>query len=127
MKRRIFVALLAVAMFTPTVVGAQKLRVVTSTTDLRDIANAVGGNRVATTNIAAGYQDPHFVDAKPSFVLQLRKADAFAYVGLDLEIGWMSTLLDGARNRRIAAGSVGNIDVSSVIPVLDVRLTADRS
>jgi ABC-type Zn uptake system ZnuABC Zn-binding protein ZnuA len=127
MKRRIFIALLAVAMFAPTAMWAQKLRVVTSTTDLRDIASAVGGARVATTHIAAGYQDPHFVDAKPSFVLQLRKADAFAYVGLDLEIGWMSTLLDGARNRRIAAGSVGNIDVSSVIPVLDVRLTADRS
>jgi zinc/manganese transport system substrate-binding protein len=127
MKRRIFVALLAAAMFAPAAVRAQRLRIVTSTTDLHDIAHAVGGNRVTATHIAAGYQDPHFVDAKPSFVLQLRKADAFAYVGLDLEIGWMSTLLDGARNRRIVTGSVGNIDVSSVMPVLDVRLTADRS
>ena len=114
MNRRIFVAALAGALVAPAAAHAQKLRVVTSTTDLRDIASAVGGNRVATTHIAAGYQDPHFVDAKPSFVLQLRKADAFAYVGLDLEIGWMSTLLDGARNRRINRGSPGNIDVSSV-------------
>jgi zinc/manganese transport system substrate-binding protein len=127
MNRRIFVAALAGMLIAPVAAHAQKLRVVTSTTDLRDIANAVGGNRIATTHIAAGYQDPHFVDAKPSFVLQLRKADAFAYVGLDLEIGWMSTLLDGARNRRISLGSPGNIDVSTAIPVLDVRLTADRS
>jgi ABC-type Zn uptake system ZnuABC Zn-binding protein ZnuA len=126
MNRRILIAALAGALAAPAA-HAQKLRVVTSTTDLRDIANAVGTNRITTTHIAAGYQDPHFVDAKPSFVLQLRKANAFAYVGLDLEIGWMSTLLDGARNRRISVGSPGNIDVSSVIPVLDVRLTADRS
>ena len=126
MNRRIFVAALACAIVAPAA-HAQKLRAVTSTTDLRDIASAVGGDRVATTHIAAGYQDPHFVDAKPSFVLQLRKADAFAFVGLDLEVGWMSTLLDGARNRRITVGSPGNIDASSVIPVLDVRTTADRS
>jgi zinc/manganese transport system substrate-binding protein len=127
MNRRIFVAALAGVLVAPAAAHAQTLRVVTSTTDLRDIASAVGGHRVATAHIAAGYQDPHFVDAKPSFVLQLRKADAFAYVGLDLEIGWMSTLLDGARNRRINRGSPGNIDVSTAIPVLDVRLTADRS
>ena len=128
MNRRIFVAALAGALVTPAAAQAQKkLSVVTSTTDLHDIAHAVGGNRITATHIAAGYQDPHFVDAKPSFVLQLRKADVFAYVGLDLEIGWMQTLLDGARNRRISLGSPGNVDVSTVIPVLDVRLTADRS
>jgi zinc/manganese transport system substrate-binding protein len=127
MNRRIFIAALAGMLAASAAHAQKKLSVVTSTTDLHDIAHTVGGNRVTVTHIAAGYQDPHFVDAKPSFVLQLRKADAFAYVGLDLEIGWMSTLLDGARNRRISVGSPGNIDVSTVIPVLDVRLTADRS
>jgi zinc/manganese transport system substrate-binding protein len=126
MNRRTVIAALAGALLAPAAY-AQRLRVVTSTTDLHDIAHAVGGNRITATHIAAGYQDPHFVDAKPSFVLRLRNADAFAYVGLDLEIGWISTLLDGARNRRISLGSPGNIDVSTVIPVLDVRLTADRS
>jgi zinc/manganese transport system substrate-binding protein len=126
MNRRTLIAALAGALLAPAAL-AQKPHVVTSTTDLHDIAHAVGGGRITATHIAAGYQDPHFVDAKPSFVLQLRKADAFAYVGLDLEIGWMQTLLDGARNRRISLGSPGNIDVSTVIPVLDVRPTADRS
>jgi zinc/manganese transport system substrate-binding protein len=127
MNPRIFIAALAGMLVAPAAHAQKKLSVVTSTTDLHDIAHAVGGNRVTVTHIAAGYQDPHFVDAKPSFVLQLRKADAFAYVGLDLEVGWMSTLLDGARNRRISVGSPGNIDASTVIPVLDVRLSADRS
>jgi ABC-type Zn uptake system ZnuABC Zn-binding protein ZnuA len=106
---------------------AQKLRVVTSTTDLHSIAQAVGGNRVAVSSIAAGYQDPHFVQAKPSFALQLGRADVIAFVGLDLEIGWMPTLLDAARNPRINRGGRGNVDASRVIPVLDVNPNADRS
>lgn len=116
----------ALAVFA-TPLSAQKLRVVTSTTDLHDIAHAVGGNRVSAMNIAAGYQDPHFVEAKPSFALQLGKAGVFAYVGLDLEIGWMPTLLDAARNTRINRGGPGDVDVSRVIPVLDVQANADRS
>jgi zinc/manganese transport system substrate-binding protein len=106
---------------------AQKLRVVTSTSDLHSIAHTVGGNRISATSIAAGYQDPHFVQAKPSFALQLGRADVFAFVGLDLEIGWMPTLLDAARNARINPGGRGNVDVSRVIPVLDVNPNADRS
>jgi ABC-type Zn uptake system ZnuABC Zn-binding protein ZnuA len=108
--------------------AAQRLRVVTSTTDLYDIARAVGGNRIAAAHISEGYQDPHFVEAKPSFVLQLRRADVFAFVGLDLEIGWMPLLIDGARNAKIRPGGSGYLDVSRAIPVLDVaRGTVDRS
>jgi ABC-type Zn uptake system ZnuABC Zn-binding protein ZnuA len=107
--------------------GAQ-LKVVTSTTDLYDIAKAVGGNRITATHISEGYQDPHFVEAKPSFVLQLRNADVWAFVGLDLEIGWMPLLLDGARNPRIRQGGTGYLDVSRAIPLLDVPSgNVDRS
>ncbi|HEX4932938.1 MAG TPA: metal ABC transporter substrate-binding protein [Gemmatimonadaceae bacterium] len=105
-----------------------QLKVVTSTTDLYDIARAVGGNRVVASHIGEGYQDPHFIEAKPSFVLQLQKADVWAFVGLDLEIGWMSLLLDGARNPRIRPGGSGYVDVSRAIPVLDqARGAVDRS
>jgi ABC-type Zn uptake system ZnuABC Zn-binding protein ZnuA len=104
------------------------LNVVTSTTDLADIAGAVGGNRVSVVHISEGYQDPHFVEAKPSFILRLRDADVFAFVGLDLEIGWMPLLLDGARNARVRQGGSGYLDVSQVIPVLDrARGNVDRS
>jgi ABC-type Zn uptake system ZnuABC Zn-binding protein ZnuA len=93
--------------------------VVTSTTDLYDIARAVGGNRITATHIGEGYQDPHFIEAKPSFVLQLRNADVWAFVGLDLEIGWMPLLLDGARNPKIRQGGSGYLDVSTAVPILD--------
>jgi ABC-type Zn uptake system ZnuABC Zn-binding protein ZnuA len=104
------------------------LNVVTSTTDLRDIAQEVGGTRVSVVNISEGYQDPHFVEAKPSFILKLRDADVFAFVGLDLEIGWMPLLVQGARNAKIRQGGSGYLDVSSAIPVIDVpRGKVDRS
>jgi zinc/manganese transport system substrate-binding protein len=99
--------------------GAQ-LRVVTSTTDLYDIASEVGGDKIKATHIGEGYQDPHFIEAKPSFILELRKADVWAFVGLDLEIGWMPLLLQGARNPRINLGGSGYMDVSKAIRVLDV-------
>ena len=108
--------------------SAPALKVVTSTTDLYDIARTVGGSRISVVHISEGYQDPHFVDPKPSFILQLRKADVFAFVGLDLEIGWMNLLLDGAKNARIRQGGQGYLDVSQAIPVLDVaRGNVDRS
>jgi zinc/manganese transport system substrate-binding protein len=125
MNRLVIIGAAVAALGSP--LSAQKLRIVTSTSDLHDLAHAVGDDRISATSIARGYQDPHFVQAKPSFALQLAKADVFAYVGLDLEIGWMSTLLDGARNSRINRGGRGDVDVSRVIPVLDVNPTADRS
>lgn len=107
--------------------ASAQLKVVTSTTDLYDIARAVGGDHVKATHIGEGYEDPHFIQPKPSFILRLREADVWAYVGLDLEIGWMQLLLDGARNNRIRAGAPGHINVSTVIPVLDANQVVDRS
>src|SRR5688572_8424183 len=108
--------------------AAAQLRVVTSTTDLYDIAKEVGGNKITAAHIGEGYQDPHFIEAKPSFVLQLRKADVWAFVGLDLEIGWMPLLLQGARNSKLRPGQPGYVDVSKAIPVLDMaRGNVDRS
>lgn len=105
-----------------------QLKVVTSTTDLADIARSVGGAKVRVTHVSEGYQDPHFAEAKPSFVLQLRSADVFAFVGLDLEIGWMPLLVQGARNPKVAPGGSGHVDVSQAIDVLDrARTRVDRS
>lgn len=123
---RFILALLAVAL-----IGAPasaQLKVVTSTTDLADIARQVGGAKVKVTHVSEGYQDPHFAEAKPSFVLQLRNADVFAFVGLDLEIGWMSLLIQGARNPKVSPGGAGYLDVSKAIDVLDqARGNVDRS
>jgi len=108
--------------------AAAQLKVVTSTTDLADIATEVGGSKVTVRHIGEGFQDPHFIEAKPSFVLQLRNADVWAFVGLDLEAGWMPLLLNGARNRKINQGGSGHLDVSRAIPLLDIpRGNVDRS
>ena len=105
-----------------------QLKIVTSTTDLADIASEVGGPKVRVTHVSEGYQDPHFAEAKPSFVLQLRNADVFAFVGLDLEIGWLPLLVQGARNPRVSPGGSGYLDVSQAIQVLDrARGAVDRS
>src|SRR5688572_4546639 len=108
--RRVFVTgVFLVAALGPVAPAGAQLKVVTSTTDLYDIARAIGGPRITATHISEGYQDPHFVEAKPSFILQLRRADVWAFVGLDLEIGWMSLLLDGARNPKVKMGGRGYI------------------
>ena len=121
-------AALLVAPFAGATTAEAQLKVVTSTTDLYDIAKAVGGDRISATHIGEGYQDPHFIEAKPSFVLQLRNADVWAFVGLDLEIGWMPLLLQGARNPKLQPGQPGYLDASRVISVLDVaRGNVDRS
>ena len=128
MIRRFSLLLVAgVLAFAPRLAQAQ-LKVVTSTTDLYDIARSVGGNKITAMHIGEGYQDPHFIEAKPSFVLQLRNADVWAFVGLDLEIGWMPLLLDGARNPKIRLGGSGYVDASKAIRVLDTpQGNVDRS
>jgi ABC-type Zn uptake system ZnuABC Zn-binding protein ZnuA len=122
------VTLAAAALVADCVMASAQLKVVTSSTDLYDLARAVGGDRIRATHIGEGYQDPHFVEAKPSFILQLRDADVWAFVGLDLEIGWMPLLLQGARNSRIQQGGSGYFDASRYIDVLDVPTrNVDRS
>jgi zinc/manganese transport system substrate-binding protein len=126
MMSRIALAVAAAALSFAVRADAQ-LKVVTSTTDLASIAKSVGGTKVSVTHVSEGYQDPHFAEAKPSFLLRMRDADVFAYVGLDLEIGWMPLLVDGARNPKIRPGGPGNLDVSAAISVLDAQPNADRS
>lgn len=101
-------------------VEAQKLKVVTTTTDLAAIAREVGGSRVEVKAMAAGTQDPHFVEAKPSLILDLRKADVYAQVGLGLEVGWAPLLLDQARNTSIRPGGRGHLDLSQAASVMDI-------
>src|SRR5687767_6889627 len=96
-----------------------KLNIVTTTADLASIAGEIAGDRATVASIARGYQDPHFVEAKPSFLLQLRKADLLIAVGLDLEVGWLPRLLEQSRNAGIRPGSPGYLDVSSGVEILD--------
>ncbi|HXI14303.1 MAG TPA: metal ABC transporter substrate-binding protein [Thermoanaerobaculia bacterium] len=98
---------------------AAKLKVVTTTADLASIAQEIAGDRASISSIARGYQDPHSVETKPSFLLQLRQTDLLVVVGLELEAGWLPPLLDQSRNQKIRPGTSGYLDVSQGVEILD--------
>ena len=104
----------------PIEANAKKLNVVTSTTDMAALTQEVGGEKVAVESIAKGYQDPHFVEAKPSFLLKLRQADLLVVVGLQLEIGWLPPLITQSGNRRIQVGAPGYLDASQFAEILEI-------
>jgi len=99
--------------------AAKKLNVITATTDLASLAQEVGGDRIDVEAIAKGYQDPHFVEAKPSFLLKLRHADLLVVVGLDLEIGWLPPLITQSGNPHIQPASAGYLDASQFAEILE--------
>src|SRR3954462_9973932 len=100
--------------------AAKKLNVITATTDLASLAQEVGGDKVNVEAIAKGYQDPHFVEAKPSFMLKLKNADLLVSVGLDLEIGWLPPLITQSGNGRIQPGANGYLDASQFPEILEI-------
>jgi zinc/manganese transport system substrate-binding protein len=109
-------------------VAVAKVRVVTTIETFAALARQVGGDRVDVKSLSHGYMDPHFVEPKPSLVIDLNRADLLVHVGLELEIGWLPPLVLGSRNQRIQSGQPGNLDASARIPVLDVPTTkVDRS
>ncbi|HEY0705598.1 MAG TPA: metal ABC transporter substrate-binding protein [Polyangia bacterium] len=104
------------------------VRVVASVPDLAALAREIGGDAVSVKSLSSPTQDPHFVDAKPSLALELNRAQLVLFVGLDLEVGWLPTLLVGARNPGIQPGSAGHLDCSQFVKKLDVPGAAvDRS
>jgi len=107
-------------LFLPSMAEAKKLNVITATTDLAALAQEVGGDKIQAESIAKGYQDPHFVEAKPSFLLKLRQADLLIVVGLQLEIGWLPPLINQSGNARIQVGAAGYIDASQFAEILDI-------
>ena len=112
--------LLASAPVVPPAAAAGKLLIITATTDLAAVVQEIGGDRVEVESIARGYQDPHFVEAKPSFLLKLRKADLLIVVGLELEIGWLPPLITQSGNPRIQPGAPGYFDASRFAKILEI-------
>ena len=100
--------------------GADKLRIVTTTTDLAAIARAVGGDKVEVTSIATGREDPHFIAARPSYMMAARKANLWIRVGMELEIGYEELILDGSRNAKIRIATPGHLDASEGVLRLEV-------
>ena len=115
------------ALVAPARSDLKPLSVITTTEDLAAIAREVGGERVRAIALCRGYQDPHFVDAKPSYMVQLRNAALFVQIGRELEVGWAPGLLNGARNPRILPGAPGFVDASAEVQVLEVPGTVSRA
>jgi zinc/manganese transport system substrate-binding protein len=121
MTKRLLTSILALAAVLGTTLPAHAaLNVVTTTQDLASIAQEVGGDRIKVTPLAKGYQDPHAVEAKPSFVLTLNRADLLIVVGRDLEIGWLPPLITQSRNGKIQPGSNGYLDPSQSAKILEL-------
>jgi zinc/manganese transport system substrate-binding protein len=119
--------LLATALLVAARSAHAKLDVVATTPDFAAVATAVGGNEVSVLALAKPTEDPHFVDARPSHVVKLNRADALIEGGAELEIGWLPPLVEGARNSKIATGAPGRIVASEGIQLLDVPTSVDRS
>jgi zinc/manganese transport system substrate-binding protein len=118
---KIFKYLLAFLLALPGSAFAQgKLNVITTVEDLAAIAREVGGDRITVESIARGYQDSHFVEAKPSFILKLQRADVLVVVGRELEIGWLPPLQTQSRNGKIQVGGAGYLDTSLNAEILEI-------
>lgn len=117
MKNILFTCLLATWLAPP---AWAQLKVVTTTEDLASLAREVGGDKVRVVALAKGYQDPHFVDPKPSFILEVSRADLLVVVGRELEIGWLPPLITSSRNAKIQTGAAGYLDASQNVRILEI-------
>jgi zinc/manganese transport system substrate-binding protein len=116
MKRAVLLASLLLVSGRP---ASAAVKVVSSIQDFASIADSVGGKRVETFSLSRGYQDPHFVEPKPSFILKLSRADLLIVAGLELEVGYLPPLLDQSRNAKIRPGSPGYLDASVGCDILE--------
>jgi len=121
---KLFSAILSAALITtlllPSAAEAKKLKVITTLTDLASLTQEVGGDKVDVEALAKGYQDPHFVEPKPSFLLKLRNTDLLVLVGLELEIGWLPPLITQSGNGKIQPGGQGYLDASQFAQILEI-------
>lgn len=117
--KTLFVFLLAFQGFP--IAAFAKLNVLTSTTTLKSIVESVGGQYIKVTSITRGSQDPHFVEAKPSYMIKARKADLIIGVGLELEIGWLPRIIRGSRNPKIMDGNPGYFEAGRFITPIEVQ------
>src|SRR5438128_12135414 len=120
MKMPTLIALAAAGGLMAATPARAALNVIATVEDLASIAREVGGDKISVEALARGYQDPHFVEAKPSFILKLQKADLLILVGRELEIGWLPPLIQQSRNSKIQVGADGYLDASLQARILEI-------
>jgi zinc/manganese transport system substrate-binding protein len=107
--------------------ASAQIKVVATTPDLASVAREIGGDKVSVVALAKPTEDPHYVDAKPSHIVTLNRADALIEGGAELELGWLPPLLENSRNSKISAGAPGRIVASDGVKMLEVPTSFDRS
>jgi len=107
--------------------ASAQIRVVATTPDLASVAKEIGGDKVSVVALAKPTEDPHYVDAKPSHIVTLNRADALIEGGAELELGWLPPLLENSRNSKISAGAPGRIVASDGVKMLEIPTSFDRS
>ena len=120
-------ALGVIAFAASTSPASAQLRVVATTPDLASLAREIGGDKVNVVALAKPTEDPHYVDAKPSHIVTLNRADALIEGGAELELGWLPPLLENSRNSKISAGAPGRIVASDGVKMLEIPTSFDRS
>lgn len=113
MTRRLLTSIAAACLLAGSTSASARLKVAATVPDLAALAKAVGGSRATVISLTLPTQDPHFVDARPHLILKLNRVHLLLKVGLQLEVGWLPTLVTGARNPRIVKGAAGHLDCSS--------------
>src|SRR5436190_19814634 len=121
------ILLLLSAIFTSGLAAQASLNVVATLPDFGSLAREIGGDKVNVTVLAKATEDPHFVDARPSFVVALRNADVLIDGGAELELGWLPPLLQNARNPKIEAGKPGRIQASQGVRLMNVPANVTRA
>jgi zinc/manganese transport system substrate-binding protein len=124
MKTLFLVATVLIALATTV---EAKLNVVATTPDIGAIANEIGGDKINLTTMARPTEDPHFVDAKPSFIVRLNRADVLIHGGADLEVGWLPKLVEQARNAKIVGAAKGEVRCCEGVQMREVPAQLDRS
>ncbi len=112
---------ISMTVLAPSGTARAKLEVVTTIPDFGAIAQEVGGPHLRVTALVKPTQDPHFVDARPSLMVDLNRADLLLVTGMELESGWLPPLMTGSRNPDIQRGADGYLDCSTLIQPMEVR------
>src|SRR5437762_1776930 len=123
MKKILFILSIVLCAFS----AQAKINVVATLPDLGSLAREIGGDNVSVTVLAKPTEDPHFVDARPSFVVALRSADVLIDGGAELELGWLPPLLQNARNPKIEIGKPGRVQASQGVRLMNVPANVTRA
>ena len=104
-----------------------ELRVFACEPEWAALADEIGGEYVDTFSATTALQDPHYIQARPSLIAKVRRADLVICSGAQLEIGWLPALLQKANNRNVLPGNNGYMEASNFVLRLNASTNVDRA